>query len=151
MQKVKYVMSKDVISCSPHRNLAELGALMWEFDCGAIPVVDTRGELVGIVTDRDVCIALTTRNKPASEIFVGDLMEKNVYVCSAEDSIGEAIEIMRKAKVRRLPVIDKKSRILQGIITLSDILVRADENTAVTVTLKSIYGYIKPMKLAALK
>lgn len=64
--EVRDVMTKTVASCHPETNLAAAGALMWETDCGVLPVVDERRKVSGVITDRDVCIALTTSDRRPS-------------------------------------------------------------------------------------
>ncbi|MEW6734078.1 MAG: CBS domain-containing protein [Acidobacteriota bacterium] len=148
MRKIEYVMTKNVTSCRPDNNLAEVGALLWEHNCGAMPVLDSEERVIGIITDRDICIALTTKNRLASNITVDEVMSKQIYTCSIEDGIEDAIEVMRNAKVRRIPVVDVDKK-LKGIITLSDILVCPEESTGAAIILKSIYADVKPLVLAA--
>ena len=54
---VSELMSHPVVMCPADATLDQAARLMWEFDCGTIPVQDTDGRLVGIVTDRDICMA----------------------------------------------------------------------------------------------
>jgi CBS domain-containing protein len=65
---VKDVMVKNVSMCRPDNNLAEVTAIMWDARCGALPVEDGRGAVTSMITDRDICIALGTRNIRASEV-----------------------------------------------------------------------------------
>ena len=124
---VKDAMTQPVQCCTPDTNLAAAAALMWSYDCGALPVLDD-GRLAGIVTDRDICIALGTRDRQAHELAVRDVETTNLQTCSTQDSLHHALELMRHAQVRRLPVVDQ-SGLLAGIITLSDIAVRAEKST----------------------
>ncbi|MEW6734238.1 MAG: CBS domain-containing protein [Acidobacteriota bacterium] len=148
MRKIEYVMTKDVTACRADNNLAEVGALMWDHNCGALPVLDNEGRVVGMITDRDICIAITTKNRPASDIKVDEVMSKQIHICSIEGGIEDAIEVMRNAKVRRIPVVDRNLH-LKGIITLSDLLIRSDEDAVAATILKSIYEDVKPLALAA--
>src|SRR5579863_7725425 len=121
---VEDVMTKHVATCHPESNLAEAIALMWENDCGALPVVAADGKLAGIVTDRDICIALGTRNLRSSDLSVGDVLEDHVVFCKVSDHIQTALQRMCKGKVRRLPVLDDNSR-LTGIVSIDDIVLSA--------------------------
>jgi CBS domain-containing protein len=121
---VKDVMTEQVTTCRPETNLATAVALMWENDCGVLPVLADTGELAGIVTDRDICIALGTRNRLPSEITVREVMETTTLICKATDDIRSALQIMRVAKVRRLPVIGENG-LLEGVVSLSDIVLSA--------------------------
>jgi CBS domain-containing protein len=118
--KVKDVMTREVKSCSLDTNLAAAGALMLEADCGILPVID-RGKLFGVVTDRDLCIALATRNKRASDISVGQVVRAPVYSCSSEDEVHIALQTMKRHGVRRLPVEGYGGTVV-GIVSMNDFL-----------------------------
>ncbi|MEW6731800.1 MAG: CBS domain-containing protein [Acidobacteriota bacterium] len=126
MKKVEDIMTRDVKSCALNGNLAEAVALMWENDCGVLPVLDNDGKVTGIITDRDISVAVGTRGKLASEISVGEVVSGEVFTCLPDDDVKEAIEIMRSAKIRRLPVVNNE-KMLQGILSLNDIVLRAEE------------------------
>ena len=123
--KVQHMMSEDVKVCGFNTNLAEAAALMWEGDCGILPVITQSGEVEGIITDRDIAIALGTRNQFAFEIPVGEVMTGKVYTCTPDDDIHTALKIMRKEKVRRLPVVNVEGK-LQGLLSLNDIAIHAE-------------------------
>jgi CBS domain-containing protein len=122
--RVKELMTSDVKSCSPDINLAAAAKIMWEDDCGAVPVTDERGHVVGMITDRDICIAGATRARAEGEILVQDVISKVVYTCAASDDVRQALETMRLRKVRRLPVVDQSGR-LAGIVSVHDIALEA--------------------------
>ena len=84
--KVRELMTADARACSPTTTLAGAAATMWEADCGILPVVEDGGRIVGVITDRDVCIAAGTRARPASELLVADAMTTKVRTCSPDDS-----------------------------------------------------------------
>lgn len=124
MMKVKDVMTPDVKYCNLSTNLAAVAKIMWEGDCGAIPVTDSVGKVVGLITDRDICIAGATRARTEGEIPVQDVISKAVFTCAPGDDLRSALETMRMQKVRRLPVIDASGR-LAGIVSLHDIALQA--------------------------
>ena len=66
---VKDLMTRNVSSCRPENNLAELAEVMWNQQRGALPILDGGGRVIGIITDRDICIALGTRNIRASDVL----------------------------------------------------------------------------------
>jgi CBS domain-containing protein len=107
--------------CGRKTNLAQAMSLMWEFDVGALPVVNDEGVLIGVVTDRDIAMAVATRIHLASELQVGDVMSSKVTSCTRETSLKSVLETMRREQLRRLPVVDLSGR-LQGMITINDIL-----------------------------
>ncbi|HEY7187092.1 MAG TPA: CBS domain-containing protein [Vicinamibacterales bacterium] len=142
--KVKDLMSTDVRTCTPETTVAEGARLMREADCGMLPVVDG-GELVGVVTDRDICIALSTQDARASHLRVGAIARTNVATCAPEDDIKAALTSMTQARVRRLPVVGF-GRAVMGVLSMSDIL-RAVEPEGGTLedrvieTLQAICGH----------
>lgn len=121
---VKDVLTQSVVTCQPETNLAAAVALMWENDCGVLPVLGENGELAGILTDRDICIALGTRNRLPSEIKAREVMTTTPLICKPADDIRSALQIMREAKVRRLPVIGENGA-LEGVVSISDIVLSA--------------------------
>jgi CBS domain-containing protein len=100
---VKDIMTAEPRTCSLGTNLAAAAALMLDGDCGILPVMDD-GKLVGVVTDRDMYIALATRNKRASELTVCEVVQTPVYTCGPDDDVQTALEMMKQHSVRRLPV-----------------------------------------------
>jgi CBS domain-containing protein len=115
---VKRLMQTPV-TCSPDDSLNHAAQLMWDRDCGAVPVVGSDGAVVGIITDRDICMATYTRGQAPGAISVESVMSKAVQTCSPEDSVGDAARLMAEKRVRRLPVtIDGR---LVGLLALADI------------------------------
>jgi CBS domain-containing protein len=124
--KVKDVMVKDVSVCWPEQNLAEIAATMWNGRCGALPVLDRAGLVTSMITDRDVCIALGTRNELASNVRVKDVTLPRVFTCQEDDDAREALKTMVSQNVRRLPVVDAGAKLV-GILSVDDILRVSDE------------------------
>jgi CBS domain-containing protein len=125
--KVKDVMTSDVKSCSLRTNLAAAAKIMWDADCGAVPVLDDRGQVVGVITDRDICIAAATRPSTEADIAVADVISRTLYACAPDDEVRAAMEKMKKQQVRRLPVIGNNGRLV-GIVSIHDIAVQARPN-----------------------
>jgi CBS domain-containing protein len=121
--KVKEIMTVEPKTCTSDTTLAAAANLMWEGDCGVLPVVEN-GAVVGVVTDRDMYIALATRNKLASEVKVGDVARHTVLTCEPEDDVHAALTTMKRARVRRLPVVGFAGTVL-GIVSMNDILLAA--------------------------
>lgn len=135
--KVKELMTSDVKSCSLSTNLAAAAKIMWEGDCGAVPVTDERGKVVGLITDRDICIAGATRSRTEGEIPVQDVISKALYTCAPGEDIRAALETMRTRKVRRLPVVDQAGR-LAGIISIHDIALQARSSKGADVPVDAV-------------
>jgi CBS domain-containing protein len=127
--KVKEIHTSDVKSVRPDANLAHAAVIMWDNDCGVVPVVEREGQLIGIISDRDICIALGTRAQRAGEVNVQDAMSRNVRTCRPTDEVDTALETMADERVRRLPVVDEKG-ILRGILSINDVLNHLDDRTA---------------------
>jgi CBS domain-containing protein len=111
--------------CRPESNLGEAAELMWKGNCGFLPVIGSDEKVVGVVTDRDICIALGTRGRPSGEVAASDVMSKKVYSCAPEDEVHVALNTMREGRVRRLPVVTKEGK-LAGVISMDDVLLRAE-------------------------
>jgi CBS domain-containing protein len=120
---VKDVMTPDPRVCSTNTNLAAAAELMLDGDCGILPVLE-EGRLAGIITDRDMYIALATRNRRASELTVGEVARREVLTCRPEDDVRSVIETMKTHRVRRLPVEGFGGTVV-GIISMNDLLLAA--------------------------
>ena len=119
-------MTSNVAACRPETNLAAAASLMWDHDCGVIPVLDRNEKVVGVITDRDICMAVAMNNRFASEIAVGEVISGEVYACSPDDDISQALAIMQRMQVLRLPVVSQDGS-LQGILSMNDIVSRAED------------------------
>ena len=122
--KVREVMTKNACFCGPESSLEEACFLMRKHNCGFLPVVGDGGNVIGVVTDRDICIALGTRNKLAGDISVCEVASAKVHSCLPEDEIHVALYTMRHGHVRRLPVVDADGRLV-GVLSIDDILMHA--------------------------
>ena len=141
--KIREIMTAQPKTASRNTTLAAAAQLLWGADCGILPVVDG-GKLVGVVTDRDMYVALATRNKPASQVTVGEVSTGNVWACEPDDDVHTALDTMASQRVRRLPVIQDGA--LVGIISMNDLVLAAGaekevRNDEVIATLKSICAH----------
>lgn len=117
---VAELMQRNVRSCAPSDTLKVAAQIMWEQDCGSVPIVDPAGQLVGMITDRDICMAAYLRSQRLDECLVGDIMSRPVVAARPSDPIEKAETAMRDSRVRRLPVIDESGH-LTGILSLNDL------------------------------
>jgi len=119
---VEKLMTQGVVACRADDMLNDAARIMWEHDCGFVPIVesDARPRVVGVVTDRDLCMAAYTRGRALWEIRIGDVMSTAVRSCRPTESLAAAEETMRESQVHRLPVLDEGDRLL-GVISLADI------------------------------
>lgn len=129
--KIARIMSRDVRACNAGHTLARAAQLMWDHDIGAVPVVDDNGRIVGIITDRDACMAAYTRGQPLAEILVADAMSTDVVTCRDNATDDEVARLMASAKVRRIPVTDASRRVI-GIVSLNDLALALRRGLGVT-------------------
>jgi CBS domain-containing protein len=120
--KVQELMVTDVAICSAQSTLNDAVRLMWEHDCGFVPIVESpeSRKLVGVITDRDACMAAYTRGSSLKELCVEDAMSRVVHTCKPGDSIARAEQLLAEAQVRRLAVVDE-ARNLLGVLSIADI------------------------------
>ena len=122
--KVSEIMSKEVFVCRPEDNLYEAAALMWDNDIGALPVVNDHSKVIGMITDRDICMCAYTKGRALSDLAVHSAMSRQIHSCAADDKVAAAEEKMILFKVRRLPVLDATG-LPVGILSLNDIALHA--------------------------
>jgi len=115
--------------CTTTDHLTRAAQIMWERDCGSVPVLDEAGKLTGIVTDRDICMAAYTQGRALHEIPVSSVMSKVVYAVGPDATAADALDTMNRKAVRRLPVTDASGRLL-GILSLADFTRVARESAA---------------------
>ena len=128
--KVRDVMNKDVAFVRSDATLADAARLMWERDCGFTPILEPGTEqVVGVVTDRDICIATYTQGRAPAAIPVGVAMARRVISCRDDDDVAAAHAQMRTHQVRRVPVLDKFGRLV-GVVSLNDLARRAFQESS---------------------
>lgn len=128
---IEQIMTRPVQSCRPEDSLARAAELMWKYDCGSLPVLGGDGtvRVVGMITDRDICMCAWSQGKPLADLRVATAMSKQAYVCRPGDTPADAERIMREAQVRRLPVIDEDDTLV-GVISMADLAEEAARERA---------------------
>ncbi|MBI3615166.1 MAG: CBS domain-containing protein [Candidatus Omnitrophica bacterium] len=119
--KVRELMTSNPAVCTPKDSCAAAGQIMARKNCGFVPIVEnmeTR-RVVGVVTDRDLALHLAQAGLPANKISVEACMTKQPKVLSAEASLEEAVQLMEKATIHRLPVVENGR--LVGVLSLKEI------------------------------
>jgi CBS domain-containing protein len=127
--KVENVMKQPAQTCRAEDALNRAAQLMWEHDCGCVPIVQDDGCVVGMLTDRDICMAAYTRGAPLTALRVQDAMSGTICACHPQDTVADAERIMRANQVHRLPVIDAGGRLV-GILSLNDLAQEAVREAA---------------------
>ncbi len=122
--RVEQIMSRVVQSCGQSETLNRPAQIMWEHDIGCVPVVDGEGQVVGMLTDRDIAMAAYLQGRALDSIWASEVMARHIHVCHADEPVTVAEERMQRYQVRRLPVTDATG-ILVGVISMNDIALEA--------------------------
>lgn len=127
-------MCEPVMCCTPQTSLADVAKLMAEYDCGAIPVLESEqgSRLAGILTDRDIAVRCVAKEKDPTRITAGDIMSMPVFTVTPETAEEELVRLMEEHQVRRIPVVDENG-ICCGIVSQADIARLAPENETAAV------------------
>lgn len=123
--KVQDCMTSSARSCTPDATLVTAARIMWDYRVGALPVLDSEGRPVGIITDRDICMAAARKNRFAGNITVRETMSPNPFTILGGDDLSEALDTMAARQVRRLPVVDGEGRLV-GILSINDAAAAAE-------------------------
>ncbi|HKA36084.1 MAG TPA: CBS domain-containing protein [Thermoanaerobaculia bacterium] len=118
---VQTVMTRNVKFAGINATLADAARVMAENNVGAVPIVDPEKRVLGMITDRDICLAMAHATRLPAQIAVDKIMTRRVFSCSPEDDLESALLTMQFRKVRRLPVVDAQGR-LQGILSMDDVV-----------------------------
>lgn len=118
--KVRDLMQTAVYTCGVDANLSDAAKIMWDHDCGCVPVVDSEGHVRSMLTDRDVCMAAFLTDLPLSRASITNAMSKTLHACRPEDTVAYAEELMQLHQIHRLPVISDKGELV-GLLSLGDI------------------------------
>jgi CBS domain-containing protein len=122
---VRDVMTRAVATCTPDAPLAQAAGIMWGRDCGFVPVTDVEtGALLGVVTDRDACMAAYIQGHALADIPVHTAMTRDVATVREDEPLWHAHALMRERQVRRLPVVDEARRVV-GVVSLNDVALHA--------------------------
>jgi CBS domain-containing protein len=118
--KVREIMSSSPITCHPETDLAAAAMMMWDGDCGILPIVTQDQKLRGVITDRDICIALGSRHRRAEEMTVQEVSNGVLFSCRPEDDVHQAMETMGQHQIRRLPVMGPEGNLI-GMLSINDL------------------------------
>lgn len=156
--KVQDLMTTSPAACTLTTSLHDAGGMMWHHDCGILPVVAEGGKVVGMITDRDICMAAVLTGRNLANIAVEDVVSGKVFACRVDDEVRTALTTMQENKIRRLPVVDELG-MLQGVLSMNDVVLQAEETkdkktphvsyAAVINTYKSICQHQLPLQVKA--
>lgn len=119
--KIEDVMTRRVVAARADTDLSHIARLMWDNDCGAVPVVDAEDKVVGILTDRDLCMGAKFSGRPLGELRAAGTMASDLATCHPGDNAVAVVKRMGARKVRRVPVIDEGGRLV-GLVSVGDFL-----------------------------
>lgn len=138
--KVSEVMHTDVAVTTPSETLRYAAETMEKQDVGSLPVLAGK-MLIGMLTDRDIAVRSDAHGKDPMFCTVEEVMSKKVVYCHDDDTIDEATDIMKRERVRRLPVVAHGGLDLVGIISVSDIAEKADDEKAGEIMERTAHEY----------
>lgn len=150
--KAQELMTSKVHSVGSWQSLNDAARLMWEHNCGSVPVLDENNKVVGMVTDRDIAMAAYLNGNRLEAIPVSVAQSKQIICCKPSDSINDVQHMMQTYQMHRIPVVGKKGE-LAGIVSLNDIAcayqsgVKGLTAEEVSDTLASICGSMKKTNL----
>jgi CBS domain-containing protein len=122
--KVKEIMTPNAKAIWLTESLADAAQLMWENDCGVLPIIKDGRKVIGMITDRDICMAAAMRDTNPSSVSVEEVMTGQVYSVNPEDDVSQALEAMREHKIRRLAVVNADGE-LEGVLSMNDVVLKA--------------------------
>jgi CBS domain-containing protein len=131
--KVKEIMTPNAKAIWLTESLADAAELMWKNDCGVLPVIKDGRKVIGMITDRDICMAVAIKDSKPSGVSIEEVMTGHVYSVNREDNLDQALEVMQEHKVRRLPVVNAEGE-LEGILSMNDVVLHATASDGATDT-----------------
>ena len=140
---ISELMSKDPCTVSPDTPVSEAARLMKEEDVGMVPVIErvggaeTRGRLVGVITDRDIAIRAVADGRDIGSVTVNDVMSKGATTAKASDNVDDVMKVMGREQVRRIPIVDERDQLV-GIVSQADVVLKAKSDTRSEHTVEKI-------------
>ncbi len=125
--KVFDIMSDHIITVGLSEPVSAAARLLKRYNIGAVPVCDDRGNLRGMITDRDITVRCVANGLSTDETKSGDVMTRGVITVSYNAGIGDAARLMADAQIRRLPVC--RDGLLVGMLSLADLARNTDCDT----------------------
>lgn len=123
--KVTEIMTKRPVCCWPSSSTLSAALLMQEADTGVVPVIQDpfTPMLVGVVTDRDLCLYVVAGGRDPASSWVDGCMTRDPIWCGEQDDVSRALELMKTHRLRRLPVVNEKHEVT-GVLSIGDVVAR---------------------------
>ncbi|MBZ5531290.1 MAG: CBS domain-containing protein [Acidobacteriia bacterium] len=149
--KVQDIMTRAPACCFPKDAIYVAAELMSRFDVGIVPVtekISQHAKLVGVVTDRDLCLKVLVPGKDPGSVTVDDCMSRELTICTPAERVDLVLKRMGRAKVRRLPVVDRNYEVV-GILSLDDIVrMKAAKDSEICKALAAISSPARAARVA---
>lgn len=126
-RKIREVMTSNPRTIAPSSTVEEAAKLMRDEDVGPIPIVD-KGTVAGILTDRDIVLRVVAEGRDPSSTTAADVASRDLVTVDPEQTLDEALRLMAKHQVRRLPVCEEDGKLV-GIVAQADIALEADDRS----------------------
>jgi len=144
--KIREIMTSGVVTASPETTLEEIATMMKAQDTGAIPILEDE-DLLGIITDRDIVLRCIAEGEDPAEMTADDILSETLEIVDPESDVQEALEIMGRLQIRRLPVVENGK--LVGMVSLGDLAVKQGDQEESGEALKEVSRGVKPSRRAA--
>ena len=138
--KVGEIMTKKPVCCCPSSSTLSAALLMQEADTGFLPVIQDpfTPTLVGVVTDRDLCLYVVGSGRDPSSSWVDGCMSNHPIWCSDRDEVSRALDLMKTDQIRRVPVVNEKHEVI-GVLSFGDLVRKSGiDSNAIVAALQSI-------------
>lgn len=126
-QSIREVMTKDPITCSSTDSIVDAAKAMRKEDIGDVIVLDDSKQICGIVTDRDIAVKVVAENRDLTGTKLGEICTRDVATLSPDDSVGDAIRVMKEKAIRRVPIVENGAPV--GIVSIGDLAVTNDSKS----------------------
>ncbi|HUJ15172.1 MAG TPA: CBS domain-containing protein [Thermoanaerobaculia bacterium] len=133
---IRDVMTANPECVSERDSIREVARIMKREDTGVVPVVDGR-KIIGMITDRDIVVRLVAEGKDPANAKVNEAMTKNVRSIREDSTVSDALQVMRSAEIRRVPVVNDRNEIV-GIVSMRDIAIETREAGPIGKTVEDI-------------
>lgn len=137
--KIKDAMQNGARICRAEDNLMNAAEMMRRENCGVLCVADADGNFLGLLDEREICVAVAARNRKASAVTIGEVNLTKTPVCAAANDLEDAVRKMRKYKIETLAVVCKAGEIV-GSVSIFDALLAVHKNKKLQ---KRIYATLK--------
>lgn len=125
--RIRDMMTANPACCLADDSAVQAARIMVDKKVGVVPVVESssRLRLLGVVTDRDLCVTIVVADREPSAVKVRECMTANIVACRPDDDVQRAVDLMSEHQVRRIPVIDQEG-LLQGMVSMANVWQRSD-------------------------